>query len=56
VTYRKRPVILGDISKRLSGSSALRDFVYECNAGRQIWFFASVNELGQKILAEAGQS
>ena len=35
VTYRKGVVILGDISKPLSGSSALRDFVYECNAGHR---------------------
>ncbi len=56
VTYRKRVVILGDTSKQLIGSSALRDFVYECNAGHQVWFLASVNELDQKLLAEAGQS
>ena len=56
VTYRKRVVVLGDISNRLSGSSALRDVVYECNAGHQVWFLASVNELDQKLLAEAGWS
>ncbi len=55
VTYRKRVVILGDISKQLSGSSALRDFVYECNAGHQVWFLTSVNELDQKLMAQAGQ-
>ncbi len=51
VTYRKRIVILGDISKQLSGSSALRDLVYECNAGREVWFLTSLNELDQKLLA-----
>jgi uncharacterized protein DUF4180 len=56
VTYRKRVVIAGDISKQLSGSSALRDFVYECNAGHEIWFVRSLDELGQKLLAQAGQS
>jgi hypothetical protein len=55
VTYRKRIVILGDISKQLSGSSALRDFGSECNAGRDIWFLTSVGELDQKLLAQAGQ-
>ena len=55
VTYRKRVVILGDISKQLSDSSALRDFVYECNTGRQVWFVASVKELEQKLLAQTGQ-
>lgn len=56
VTYRKRVAILGDISARLAESPALRDFVYECNAGHQIWFVTSVNELGQKLLTQARQS
>jgi hypothetical protein len=54
VTYRKRVVVLGDISARLSESSSLRDFVYECNARREIWFVTSLDELDQK-LAKAGQ-
>src|SRR6185437_8502777 len=45
VMYRKRVVILGDISAHLNRSSALRDFVYECNAGREIWFVTSLDEL-----------
>lgn len=49
VTYRKRVVILGDISAHLDESSSLRDFVGECNAGREIWFLASLDELGQKL-------
>jgi hypothetical protein len=56
VTYRKRIVILGDISKQLSGSSALRDFVYECNAGREVWFLTSVSELDQKLAPQPGQA
>ena len=55
VTYRKRVVILGEISKHLNGSSALRDFVRECNSGFQVWFLTSVTELEQKLLAQ-GQS
>jgi hypothetical protein len=55
VTYRKRVVILGDISARLNESSSLRDFVYECNARREIWFVTSLDELDQK-LAQSGQS
>lgn len=55
VTYRKRVVILGEISKHLKGSSALRDFVRECNSGLQVWFLTSVKELEQKLLAQ-GQS
>jgi hypothetical protein len=53
VTYRKRVVILGDISGRLRESSALRDFVYECNAGREIWFMTRLEELDQKLSAQA---
>jgi Domain of unknown function (DUF4180) len=56
VTYRKRVVILGDISGRSNASSALRDFVYECNAGHEIWFVRSLAELDQKLLAQAQQS
>jgi hypothetical protein len=52
VTYRKRVVVLGDISARLNESSALRDFVYECNAGREIWFMIDIDELDQKLLAQ----
>jgi hypothetical protein len=52
VSYRKRVVILGDISTRLNESSALRDFVYECNAGREISFVSTLPELDQKLLLE----
>ncbi len=49
VTYHLRLVILGDISKHLSESSALRDFVYECNAGPHIWFVANIEELRRRL-------
>jgi hypothetical protein len=52
VTYRKRVVILGDISVHLNTSSALRDFVYECNAGREIWFMTNLGELTQKLITQ----
>jgi len=51
VTYRKRVAILGDISAQVAESSALRDFVYECNKGQHIWFVANLDELGQKLKA-----
>ena len=56
VTYRKRVVIWGDISARLDESSSLRDFVRECNAGREIWFVTSLDELGQKLAVERQRS
>ncbi len=49
VTYRRRLVILGDISKYLAQSNALRDFVYETNRGTQVWFLKDLQELTDKI-------
>ena len=56
VTYQKRVVILGDISTRLNESSSLRDLIYECNAGREIWFVATLQELDQRLRTQAKQS
>ena len=50
VTYGVRVAIVGDISAYLSESSALRDFVYEANRGRHIWFVATREELDQRLL------
>lgn len=47
--YHFRVAILGDISKYLNDSSALRDFVYECNAGSQVWFVTDIEELSRKL-------
>jgi len=49
VTYRVRVAIIGDISRRVSESSALRDFVVEANRGDDVWFVASLNELDQRL-------
>jgi hypothetical protein len=49
VTYRMRLVIVGEISKRLEESSALRDFVYECNNGSHIWFVTTLDELSERL-------
>jgi len=49
VTYRRRVAIVGDISQHVSESTALRDFVYECNRGDQIWFVADKDELGKRL-------
>jgi hypothetical protein len=49
VTYRRRLAILGDISKYLAESSALRAFVYETNRGRQVWFVADLAELRRRL-------
>lgn len=49
VQYRMGIVVLGDISRHTAASSALRDFVRECNRGRQTWFLADVEELGERL-------
>src|SRR5271156_6774867 len=49
VNYRLRLAIVGDISRYVAGSSALRYFVYESNRGNQIWFVATIEELGQRL-------
>lgn len=45
LTYGLRLVIVGDISKHLQESSVLRDFVYECNSGSNVWFVDGTEEL-----------
>lgn len=47
--YRLGVVVLGDISRHTEGSSALRDFVRECNRGRQTWFLADMEELRERL-------
>ncbi len=54
LTYRKRLVIVGDISQNVQDSSALRDFVYECNSGSDVWFVAGIEEFHQRLQTETG--
>jgi hypothetical protein len=49
VQYRRRFVIVGDISRHLDESSALRAFVAESNRGMEVWFLASLEELNQRL-------
>jgi hypothetical protein len=49
VTYRLRLAIVGDISRHVNESSALRDFVREANRGDQVWFVASRKELEKRL-------
>lgn len=51
VNYRLRLAIVGDISRYTAVSSALRDFVYETNRGRQLWFYATQEELDERLRA-----
>lgn len=49
VNYRLRVAILGDISRYVRESNALRDFVYESNKGPHVWFAANYEELARKL-------
>ncbi|MFI2367671.1 DUF4180 domain-containing protein [Streptomyces sp. NPDC018833] len=49
VNYRVGLAVLGDISRHTEASSALRDFVRECNRGRQTWFLADIEELRERL-------
>jgi len=49
VNYERRLAILGNIDHRLEASKALRDFVYETNRGRQVWFVADRAQLESRL-------
>jgi hypothetical protein len=49
VTYGLRLAIVGDIGEASAGSAALRDFVYESNRGRHVWFTADLDALREKL-------
>lgn len=53
VQYRVGLVVLGDISRHTEASSALRDFVRECNRGTQTWFLADEAELRARLAGPA---
>jgi len=47
--YGLRVAIVGDISRHLNESSALRDFVYESNRGYHVWFLPNLEELEKRL-------
>ncbi|MDA4835826.1 DUF4180 domain-containing protein, partial [Enterobacter hormaechei] len=49
VNYQIRLAILGDISAWADTSKPLRDFVYETNRGRSLWFIRDLAELDQRL-------
>jgi hypothetical protein len=49
INYRVGVVVLGDISRHTAASSALQDFIRECNRGRQTWFLADLEALGERL-------
>lgn len=55
VNYRWRLAIVGDISRYVSASTPLRDFVRESNRGTQIWFVADADELVMRLAGSTSQ-
>ncbi|OEU87179.1 alpha/beta hydrolase [Streptomyces abyssalis] len=49
VNYRLGMAVVGDISRHTEASSSLRDFVHECNQGRQTWFLSDMEELRKRL-------
>lgn len=49
VNYRLKVAVVGDIGPALAASAALRDFVREANAGRQVWFLDSEADLAARL-------
>jgi hypothetical protein len=49
VTYRLRLAVVGDVTEHVAASTALRDFVRECNRGTQTWFVADEAELAARL-------
>ncbi|MDT3395641.1 DUF4180 domain-containing protein [Streptomyces sp. B1866] len=52
--YRLRLAVLGDVSRHTAASTALRDFVRECDRGNQLWFLPDLAALGGRLAAAAG--
>jgi hypothetical protein len=53
VNYRLRLAIVGDISHHVASSTALRDFVFETNRGRQLWFVTTQEEFAERLRPRA---
>ncbi|NUO41098.1 MAG: DUF4180 domain-containing protein, partial [Streptomyces sp.] len=51
VNYRVRLAVVGDVSRHLGESEALRDFVHETNQGGHVWIVADDDELGERLRA-----
>lgn len=49
VNYGAALAIVGDISVHVAASNALRDFVYESNRGRHLWFVEDLEALAARL-------
>jgi uncharacterized protein DUF4180 len=53
VNYRLRLAVVGDISRHLAASSALRALVYESNRANHVWFVPDLDALDARLRAVA---
>ncbi|CAM04832.1 uncharacterized protein DUF4180 [Saccharopolyspora erythraea NRRL 2338] len=51
--YRLRLAVVGDISRHLAASSALRALVHESNRGEQVWFVPDLDSLDARLRGAA---
>jgi hypothetical protein len=49
VNYRLRLVVIGDISRHLAASSALRALVHESNGADHVWFVPDLDALDARL-------
>ncbi|MCX5053814.1 MULTISPECIES: DUF4180 domain-containing protein [unclassified Streptomyces] len=49
VNYHVRLAVVGDISRFVADSTALRDFVHETNQGAHIWFLTDDDALDARL-------
>jgi hypothetical protein len=49
VNYGHRLAVVGGISRFVEASDVLRDVVYECNRGKDVWFVADLAELDTRL-------
>jgi hypothetical protein len=54
VNYRLKLAVIGDISRHLAASNALRDWLREANRGREIWFEPSLDSPAARLGGRAG--
>lgn len=56
VTYRLRLAVIGDISRHLAASPALRALVGESNRSGHIWFLPDLAALDARLLEQTGST
>jgi hypothetical protein len=55
VNYRLRLAVVGDITKQVKASGALRDYVWESSLGEQVWFVDDEAALAEKLASRVAR-